>query len=62
MFGKSEEIKLPIISTINTGGLTNILQLIDITSNEIFTIKDSTSGTEIIPIVLPQVEKHEEEE
>jgi len=62
MFGKSEEIKLPIISTTNTSGLTSILQLIDTTSNEIFTIKDSTSGTEIIPILSPQIEKHEEEE
>jgi hypothetical protein len=60
MFEKSEEIKLPIISTTNTGGLTDILQLIDTTSNEVFTIKDSTSGTEIIQIVLPQIEKHEE--
>lgn len=61
MFEKPEEIRLPILSTNKTSGLANILQLTDVTSNEVFAIRDSTSKTEIIQIVSPPLKESEKE-
>jgi hypothetical protein len=43
---KKESYKNIYISVSQTGGLTSIQQLIDITPNEIFSFKDVTSETE----------------
>ena len=40
------EMNVPVISVLQTAGLTSMEQLIDTTSNEIFSFKDTTSKTE----------------
>ena len=57
---KEKSLKKLIISVSNTGGLSSIQQLIDTTSNEIFSFKDSTSEIKIIPIVYPYEELEKE--
>jgi hypothetical protein len=57
---ENKPLEVPIISLLRTGGLTSIQQLIDNTSNEIFSFGDSTSEIEIIPIIYPFVEWVEE--
>ena len=59
---EKKPLKVPIISVSQTGGLASIQQLIDTTSNEIFSFKDSTSEMEIIPIVYPHEEQQQEAE
>jgi len=50
---KEDKGKLPTISTAKTSGLTSTRQLTDTTSNEVFSMTPSTSGTEII-ITVPR--------
>lgn len=57
---KDKSLKKLIISVSNTGGLSSIQQLIDTTSNEIFSFKDSTSEIKIIPIAYPLEELEKE--
>lgn len=55
----------PIISMSQTAGLTSIGQLIDSTSDEIFSFKDTTSGTEetfVIPLPSYREQKQAVEE
>ncbi len=59
---EKKPLKMPIISVLQTGGLASTQQLIDTTSNEIFSFKDSTSKMEITPIIYPYEERREETE
>jgi len=47
---KEREAKIPIISVFQTPGLTSIQQLINTTSNEIFSFGSSSSATETISL------------
>lgn len=61
MIEEKSNVKIPTISVSQTGGLTSIEQLVDSTSNEIFSFEDSTSEIEEISIVFPpSYEKHEQ--
>lgn len=53
MVEEKDNQKIPILSMSQTGGLTSIEQIIDITSNEIFSFNDNTSATEEILVVFP---------
>lgn len=48
----AEMSSIPIISVSNTAGLTAIEQLVNVTGNEIFSFKGSTSQTEETLIVF----------
>ncbi len=39
------KMKIPLIMLTRTSGLTNTLQLVDFTSNEVFSFQDTTSAT-----------------
>lgn len=54
--------RIPIISVSKTPGLTSIEQLVDSSSNEIFSFQDSTSKTEEILVVIYPLYKRQEVE
>ncbi|GAB4434306.1 MAG: hypothetical protein Fur0044_31680 [Anaerolineae bacterium] len=53
-------LNIPAASIFLTGGLSSARQLVDTTSNEIFSFGDSTSELMIIPIFYPSSEQTEQ--
>ena len=50
---RNKKLEIPVVQVAETAGLTAIEQLVDNTSNEIFSFQDSTSKTEKKLIIYP---------